>query len=307
MNLQKLPNIGWLLLFFIRMTTLENDYLRIAIQVKGAELTSIFHKPSGIEHLWQADPTVWGWHAPNLFPVVGGCLNNQLLIDGKTYPIERHGFARQSLFETTESLKTRAVFSLRSSDETRLHFPYAFEFQILYELVGPRLTVTYRVVNEDEQTVFFAIGAHPAFAVPFNANETYEDYYIEFEQAEPLVTHMLSTAGYFTGETKPVPTESNHLPLTKHLFDQDALVFKNLASRRVTLRSDRHNHAVTVEYPAFPYLGLWAKSGAPFVCIEPWLGCADSEGQLKPIQQKEAIQQVEEGKVFEASFSIEIR
>ncbi|UFH55759.1 aldose 1-epimerase family protein [Spirosoma sp. KNUC1025] len=288
------------------MTTLENEQLRVSIRPKGAELTSILHKPSGIEHLWQADPTVWGWHAPNLFPVVGGCLNNQLSIDGRTYPIERHGFARQSRFETTESTTTHAIFSLKSSSVTRVHFPYEFEFQIIYELDGPRLTITYRLVNEDDKTVFFSVGAHPAFAVPFFVNETYEDYYIEFEQKEPLETHMLSSAGYFTGETKAVPTEGHNLPLTRHLFDQDALVFKNLASRRVAIRSDKHDHAVIVAYPAFPYLGLWAKPGASFVCIEPWLGCADSEGEPKPIEQKEAIQQVEAGKVFDASFSIEI-
>ncbi|MBD2751692.1 aldose 1-epimerase family protein [Spirosoma validum] len=289
------------------MTTLENDLLRVSIRPKGAELTSIYHKPSGIQHLWQADPSIWGWHAPNLFPVVGGCLNNQLLIDGKTYPIERHGFARQSIFETTESTTTHAIFSLRSSDVTRVHFPYEFEFQIIYELIESRLTVTYRIVNDDEKTLFFSVGAHPAFAVPFHVNETYDDYFIEFEQPESLETHMLSSGGYFTGETKAIPTQGLQLPLTEHLFDQDALVFKDLKSRSVTLRSDKHDRSVTVNYQDFPYLGLWAKPGAPFVCIEPWLGCADSEGQPKPIQQKEAIQQIEIGKVFEASFSITVR
>jgi galactose mutarotase-like enzyme len=288
------------------MTTLENDHLRVSIRAKGAELTSIFHKSSGIEHLWQADPGVWGWHAPNLFPVVGGCLNNQLLIDGKTYPIERHGFARQSIFETTESTQTHAVFSLTSSDVTRVHFPYDFEFQIIYELDGPALRVTYRVVNEDEKTVFFSVGAHPAFAIPFLKGEDYEDYYVEFEKQEQLVTHMLSASGYFSGETKQVMTDGNRLPLTKHLFNQDALVFKNLESRRVAVRSNKNSHAVTVDFPAFPYLGIWAKPGAPFVCIEPWLGCADSEGHQKPIEEKEAIQHVAEGKVFTASFTITI-
>ncbi len=288
------------------MTTLENKHLRVTVSPKGAELTSIFHKTSGVEHLWQADPTVWGWHAPNLFPVVGGCLNNQILVDGKTYPMERHGFARQSLFETTELTTTHAVFSLRSSEKTRVHFPYEFEFQISYELVEARLTISYRVVNQDDKTVFFSVGAHPAFAVPFNKGETYEDYHLEFEQDESLETHLLSAAGYFTGETRPIPTKGRHLGLTKHLFDEDALVFKNLASRRVAICTDRHNHAVVVTYPAFPYLGVWAKPGAPFVCVEPWLGCADSEGQPKSIQQKELIQSVEAGRVFEASFSITI-
>ncbi|MFD2571533.1 aldose 1-epimerase family protein [Spirosoma soli] len=288
------------------MTTLENDYLRVSVRSKGAELTSIFHKPGGIEHLWQADPNVWPWHAPNLFPVVGGCLNNQLLIDGKTHPMERHGFARHTTFETTESTTTHAVFSLHASDTTRAAFPYEFTFQIIYELEGPHLSITYRVVNNDEQGIFFSVGAHPAFAVPFNADDTYEDYYIEFDQAEPLETHMLSSAGYFSGQTKAIPTEGNKLRLTRHLFDQDALVFKDLVSRRVSIRSAKNSHAVTVDYPEFPYLGIWAKPGASFVCIEPWLGCADSEGEQKPIDQKEAIQYVKEGDVFEATFSIKI-
>lgn len=288
------------------MTTLENEYLRISIRPKGAELTSIFHKSAGIEHLWQADPTVWGWHAPNLFPVVGGLLNNQVVIDGKTYPMSRHGFARESVFDTTESSTTHAVFTLRSSEATREHYPYEFEFQIGYELNDLRLTITYRVVNQGEQPMYFSVGAHPAFAVPFHAGEAYEDYYLEFERDEPLETHMLSAAGYFTGETKTVPTQGRKLPLTKHLFDKDALVFKNLASRRTAIRTDKHSHAVVVSYPEFPYLGLWAKPGASFVCIEPWLGCADTEGQAKPIQEKEAIQHVDAGEVFEASFLIEI-
>ena len=292
---------------FKRMTILENNDLRVSIRPKGAELTSVFHKPSGIEHLWQADPTVWGWHAPNLFPVVGGCLHNQLLVDGKTYPIERHGFARQSTFETTESTTSHAIFSLRSNESTRVHFPYEFEFQLMYELDGPRLTVTYRVVNLDEKTVYFSVGAHPAFAVPFFVNETYEDYFIEFDQDEPLVTHMLSADGYFTGETNVIPSDDRRLPLTRHLFDQDALVFKDLSSRRVIIRSDRHTHSVAVDYTQFPYLGLWAKPGAPFVCMEPWLGCADSEGAPKPIQQKEAIRHVNVDQVFEASFSIDVK
>lgn len=288
------------------MATLENDTLRIVIQEKGAELTSIFDKKNDIEHLWQADPAVWPWHAPNLFPVVGGCLNNQLLIDDKTYPMQRHGFARQSQFTLKEVTDTSAVFSLMASEQTEPAYPYMFEFQIAYELQENQLDVTYRVVNQDDKTVFFSVGAHPAFAVPFLDGEAYEDYYLEFEKTEPLETSMLSAEGYFTGETKPVPTEDNRLALTKHLFDEDALVFKHLDSRLVTIRSAKNDHAVTVSYEGFPYLGVWAKPGAPFVCIEPWLGCADSIGEPKPIEQKELIQQVAFGQTFSATFSIQI-
>jgi galactose mutarotase-like enzyme len=288
------------------MVTLENDTLRIDIQEKGAQLTSIVDKQTTIEHLWQADPAVWPWHAPNLFPVVGGCLSNQLLIDGKRYPMQRHGFARQSPFTPVESTATSAIFSLQSSDETMADYPYAFDFQIGYSLAGNKLDVTYRVINQDNKTVFFSVGAHPAFAVPFLDGEAYEDYYLEFEKAEPLETSMLSADGYFTGETKLVPTDGNRLPLTKNLFDEDALVFKHINSRSVSIRSTKNGHAVTITYEEFPYLGIWAKPGAPFVCIEPWLGCADSVGELLPIERKELIQQVAVGQTFSATLSIKI-
>jgi galactose mutarotase-like enzyme len=286
------------------MTTLENDFIKVSIRSQGAELTSIYNKQTGIEHLWQADPAVWGWHAPNLFPVVGGCLDNQIIVDGKPYPMERHGFTRQSEFTVVEATPTKACFSLKSNEKTRAVYPYEFDFQVEYQIDNQVLTLIYRIINLEEKRMYFSVGSHPAFAVPFLPNEKYEDYYLEFQNEEPLERHMLSTKGYFTGETEPVLTVDKQLPLTADLFDDDALVFKNLASRSVTIRSRNHDQAVTVSFPAFPYLGIWAKPGGKFVCIEPWLGCADSEGTPVPFEEKEAIQHVEPNGSFETGFTI---
>ena len=286
------------------MTTLENDFIKVSIRPKGAELTSIYNKQTGIEHLWQADPAVWGWHAPNLFPVVGGCLDNQIIIDEKPYPMERHGFARQSEFTVVEATPTKAVFSLQDNEKTRAVYPYRFDFQVEYQIDNQVLTLVYRVINLENKRMYFSVGSHPAFAVPFLPNEKYEDYYLEFQHEEPLERHMLSTKGYFTGETEPVLTVDRQLPLTADLFNDDALVFKNPDSRSVTIRSRNHDHAVTVSFSAFPYLGIWAKPGAKFVCIEPWLGCADREGTPVPFEEKEAIQHVEPNGLFETGFTI---
>ena len=286
------------------MITLENDFIKVSIRSQGAELTSIYNKQTGIEHLWQADPAVWGWHAPNLFPVVGGCLNNQIIVEGKPYPMERHGFTRQSEFTVLEATLTKVCFSLKSNEKTRAVYPYAFDFQIEYQIDNQVLTLIYRVINLEEKRMYFSVGSHPAFAVPFFPNEKYEDYYLEFQNEEPLERHMLSTKGYFTGETEPVLIVDKQLPLTADLFNDDALVFKNLASRSVTIRSRNHDHAVTVSFPAFPYLGIWAKPGGKFVCIEPWLGCADREGTPVPFEEKEAIQHVEPNGSFETGYTI---
>lgn len=288
------------------MVTLENDYLRIGINYKGAEMSSLYNKSTGIEHLWQADPAVWGWHAPNLFPVVGGCINNEIRVDGQVYPMERHGFARHTVFNLIESNAVQAKFSLGYSEKTLAVYPFRFAFQVIYELKGPELKITYKVINYDDKPVWFSVGAHPAFNIPFSNSEedVLEDYFLEFNCEEPLEKHLLSDSGFFTGETEPVLKDKNILPLRKEFFAQDALVFKNLSSREVSIKSRKHSHSVSVQFPQFNYLGIWAKKDISFLCIEPWLGCADSENKPVELKDKESIQKVEPGHVFEANFKI---
>ena len=288
------------------MTILENDFLKVAIDAKGAQLSSLFNKETGVEQMWQADADVWPWHAPNLFPIVGGLLNDELHVNGETYLMKRHGFARQSEFILLEKDDVHAAFSLPYCEKTLAVYPFKFDFQVLYTLIDNALRVTYKLINRDKQKVYFSVGGHPAFNVPFNAGENYEDYYVEFEVQENLHTHILNADGNFTGETHPVATPGKKLHLTHDLFAGDALVFKNLSSRMVTIKSDKHDQSLSLEYPHFNYLGLWAKPGADFLCIEPWLGCADSVGEAKDIKDKEAIQKVDVGHVFEASFYISV-
>jgi galactose mutarotase-like enzyme len=288
------------------MTTLENEYLKVSIRSKGAELTSLYDKIANVEHLWQADPKVWAWHAPNLFPVIGECIDKQLRIEGKGFKMERHGFARQASFKLVNQTQTQATYSLESDNATLQIYPYHFEFVVSYQLINNHLTVTYRVVNKDTKNMYFSVGGHPAFNLPFHSGESYNDYYLEFESDDKLERHLLTEAGLFNGSTEPVLLESRKLPLSKKLFEKDALVFKNLHSRKVALKSSQHKSSLTVEYESFNYLGIWAKPGADFLCIEPWLGCADTEGRRVDISQKEGIQHLEVGRTFDAAFSIEI-
>jgi galactose mutarotase-like enzyme len=288
------------------MAKLENDFLKVEINTKGAQLSSIYNKAAQVEHLWQADAKIWGWHAPNLFPVVGGLINDELLVDGKTYAMARHGFARQSEFILLESDEVHATYSLPNSEKTLQIYPYKFDFQVLYTLIDNALRVTYKLINHDKKNIFFSVGAHPAFNLPFNSGEKYEDYYLEFETDEELEAHTLSTEGFFNGEVHPISSPGNKLYLTRDMFDNDALVFKNLKSREVTIKSNKHNLSVSIEFPHFNYLGVWAKGGSDFVCIEPWLGCADTVGKHVDISEKEDIQKLKPGHVFEAAFFISI-
>jgi galactose mutarotase-like enzyme len=288
------------------MTIIENEYLKVAISPKGAQLSSLFNKATQTEHMWQADENIWPWHAPNLFPVIGGLVNNELHVDGQTYNLPRHGFARQSGFEVAEAKEHHAVFSLTANEQTQAVYPFHFTFQVLYDLIENALRITYKVINLDNKTIYFSVGGHPAFNIPFGKDDNYEDYYLEFENDEKLETHLLNKDGHFSGETHPVELNGKNLFLTRHLFDGDALVFKNIQSKMVTIKSTKHEHTLSVEYPHFKHLGIWAKPGANFVCIEPWLGYADAAGASTDISHKPAIQKLDKGHVFEASYYLSV-
>ncbi|RYE35916.1 MAG: aldose 1-epimerase family protein [Sphingobacteriaceae bacterium] len=287
------------------MISIENEFLKVTIRPQGAEMVSIYHKQTQTEHLWQGDPTVWPWHAPNLFPIVGGLNNNQLQINGQNYALNRHGFSRESTFSLLDTNETHAKFSLPFSESTLAVYPFKFEFQVLYDLKDQDLRVSYKVINQDEETIYFSVGAHPAFTVPFYPNEQYEDYYIEFETSEPLLTHLLDN-GLLSGATEMVPMDDRKIWLTGNLFNRDALIFKDITSKNVTIRSKNHQQSLSISFKDFKDLGVWAKPGAPFVCLEPWLGHADSAGKLTEFKNKEGIKTVDQGHVFEADFVISL-
>ena len=288
------------------MVTLQNEFLKVDISPVGAQLTSICNKQNKVEHLWQGDPAVWGFQAPNLFPVVGGCYNNEIQVDGKKYPMERHGFARRSEFMIQDVSDVHAKFSLSHSEATREVYPFEFTFQVLYDLFDSELRVGYKVINQDENAICFSVGAHPAFNIPFFRGEKYEDYYIEFEKGETLITHLFSDEGYFNGQTATVVQNGNRIDLTKDLFSGGALVFKELASREVLIKNHKTPNFISVSFPHFDSLGIWAAPGADFVCIEPWLGYGDSIGGPGEFREKAGIRKLEHGHVFEVDYTIGI-
>lgn len=286
------------------MIALQNEFIKVSICSKGAELTSLFNKLNGVEHLWQALPSVWAFHAPNLFPVVGACIDNQILVDGRKYPMQRHGFTRHSEFTLLENTDIHAKFSLDYSEKTLLVYPYKFTLQILYDLFDSELRISYKVINQDDKSIFFSIGAHPAFNIPFYNDESYKDYYIEFESDEKLTKHLLNDLGYFDGKTELLHKEGNRLNLKKDLFKEGAIVLKDLVSREVLIKNHKTPNFISVTFPHFSSLGIWAANDAPFVCIEPWLGYADKGGELKEFSKKEGILTLDQGHVFEADIHI---
>jgi galactose mutarotase-like enzyme len=256
------------------MPTLQNDQLSVTIHHQGAELASVIDQRDQTQYVWQADPAHWGRHAPVLFPIVGRLREDQYQHRGQPYRLTQHGFARDCAFELTETDPDFLQFVLQADVETLAVYPFDFALGIRYTLADRSLTVAYTVENRGEAVMPFGLGAHPAFTCPLVPGELMTDYDLVFSHPETAARHLLA-GGLYTGETEPVLTDADRIPVTPTLFDQDALVFHELASEWVALRSRVSGREVRVSLAGFPYLGLWSKPGAPFVCLEPWQGLAD--------------------------------
>lgn len=286
---------------------IDNDFLTIEIHTKGAELISIKTKAEELQYLWQADPIVWGRHAPILFPMVGRLNEDKTLIEGETYHMSQHGFARDFEFQIIEKTSESIICQLLASEETQKKYPYKFNLLVEYILIDNKLEVAYKVENIDDKTIYFSIGAHPGFICPLLKSEKFEDYYLEFSSKEDADIYLLE-GGMFSGEKAPHLRNNNVIPITRELFENDALVYENLKSSSVSLKSRNHHRGINFNFEGFPYLGIWSKpqGDGDFICIEPWFGLADFKNSDGIFKNKKGMLTLEEGKYFECKFVIEI-
>ncbi len=285
------------------ISKISNDQLQVEIKHFGAELCSIKNN-AGIEFLWQAEK-VWPRHAPVLFPIVGRIKGDVYHLNEQAYSLTQHGFARDKNFEKVNSTTNEITFKLCADDDTLSKYPFQFELYITYRLQKNILEVYYKVCNFSESVMPFSIGAHPGFCCPINTDEQFEDYEIVFSENELLETALLQS-GLFNGEKEVLHSNQKSISLTKNTFDKDALVFENLRSSFVSLHSKKSGAYVKVSLDGFPYLGIWSKPAAPFVCIEPWCGLADSTTSDGNLFDKKGINLLEPKQVFERSYTIEV-
>jgi galactose mutarotase-like enzyme len=282
---------------------LQNEYIAISVSAAGAELKSLVSNPAGREWMWQGSPEFWPRTSPVLFPVVGKLQDNAFYWKGRQFPLSQHGFARDMEFEVIHSGKDSLQFRLKANGQSRRHYPFEFSLIIQYRLEVQSLIITYRVENEGQDLMPFSIGAHPGFALPSWPSRK---CWLEFEKEENLVALTLKD-GLISGETgREISLHNRLLENTAELFLKDALVFSGLRSNWIGIRQQDNPEQLRLHFSGFPFMGIWSKPGAPFVCIEPWFGHADPAGFSGELSEKPGICLLRPGAVFETSFRIEI-
>ena len=252
--------------------TLKNELLTVVIEKKGAQLASV-KNAAGQEYIWQADPAVWGRHAPLLFPIIGRLQNGAYTLNGKPYKIPSHGFARDSAFAVTEQTDTRAVFVLKESEETLALWPFPFVLTVTYELEGDQLKKSCTVENPGEETMYFELGGHDGFVAPHSAEQTMDDCAILLPGYEDSITpYGMDEACMITPKGDAIALDQGRVPLKPAVYGLDTIILDSPASFRAILVDKEGKPLITMDYPGFPYLGIWTATpgfDANYVCIEP--------------------------------------
>ena len=285
---------------------IKNEHIKVKIKSFGAELNSLQKIDEDLEYMWQGDSKYWNRHSPILFPIVGRLKNDSYTYQNQKYNMTQHGFARDKEFEVIKNEVDFIEFRLKSDEKTLEIYPFSFELYLSYKLEKNCLIVAYKVVNKSNDKMLFSIGAHPAFNWPLEENEKKEDYFLEFENIKETKRYFLNDKGlvYDSVDLKII---DNKIALNEELFKNDALVFEDLNIKTLTLKNSINENYIKLNFENFPYLGIWSKpTGAPFICIEPWFGVADSFDSSKNLEDKKGIITLLKDEIFSSFYSIEI-
>ncbi len=276
--------------------SIENQKLKVSVETLGAQLKSIYDKEKGVEVLWQGNAKYWKGRAYNLFPIVGRLFDGKYSADGRIFEMDRHGFARGSEFILAEKTDDFMSFVISSDDKTIESYPFEFIFKVEFSLSGASLKINYVVQNVGKTVMYYGLGAHPGFNVPFDGGK-FEDYYVEFE-SKCRPSRILFTPDCLISDARedyPLQDDTR-LNLDHSLFDDDAVVLENVPSKLFLKKRDG-DAFISVAYPDMPFVGLWhaPKTDAPYLCVEPWQNLPSKDGGIEELSQKQNVGKLEIG------------
>src|SRR5690606_28860948 len=240
------------------MPIIENSFLRVEIAEKGAELQSIRTRGDGAEWLWNGDAEWWAGRSPLLFPVVGQSPDGKVEIDGTSYPIPAHGFARTSLFRPVKADASLVEFELLADETTLASFPFAFRLGVIYHLEAQHLSCRVSVENRDTRNMPFQFGFHPGFRWPLPGADG-KTHTVRLADGGAPTLFRPDADGLIDENQRPSPFEQGRLSLTSALFEEGAMVFPEGAGTKFIFGGGAS--AVEMSTRNLPAFALWQKPG----------------------------------------------
>lgn len=276
-----------------QLVSFSSADLTAQVNCLGAELSALRDR-AGRDLLWDGDASVWAGRAPLLFPIVGELAGGSYRLGSATYHLPRHGFARRKQFEIVESASNGATFRLTADASTLQAYPFQFELDLRFTLNGPSLSVTALVRNVGDENMPASLGYHPAFRWPLPFGHARSSHFIVFAHDEPAPIRRLNGDGLLASERHPTPVVNRRLELADALFQDDVIIFDEVRSSSLVYGAEGAPQ-ICLRYPDTPYLGVWTKPRANFICIEPWHGISDPEGFCGDFRMKPGVFMVPPG------------
>lgn len=269
---------------------LENDELSVRVSSKGAELQSVVR--DGVERMWSGDPAVWGRRAPLLFPLIGRLRDGWYADGGRRVDAPMHGFSRDRAFAAEQVSGAQARFETSSDEGTRAVYPFDFRLRIDFSLDGDAIVKTHTVENTGARPMPFELGGHEAYATRLLPGERMADSFVRFEGVDAIEMFGMDEAGILTLPKVEVPLEDGRLTKTPEQLGIDTIVLENVPGSVATLASAANGYEVTVEFPDFPYFGIWTAAGqadARYLCLEPWSALPDACFSPRELAEKPGV------------------
>ena len=285
---------------------ISNQFLSVCVDSFGAQLMSI-KDAKGTEYLWQGDEKYWKDRALTIFPYVARLNGGKYLLEGREYSMPIHGLAPYRDFRIIAEKADKITLELSYDEETLAAYPYRFSFRVDLSLKTNRLITEYTVRNNDDRIMYFGLGGHPGFKVPFSGG-SFEDYYLRFHQKCSPGRIEFNENCFRSGNIIPFPLEDDSILRLSHgLFDNDAIVLKDTC-RKVSIEGNETDSSITVRFPGMPYVGFWhmPKTDAPYVCIEPWCSLPAMEGGITEFEKQADLLHLQPYSTFITAWEIEI-
>ncbi len=287
------------------MITIQNKYITVEIDPQGAQLKSIFAK--GREYLWQGSPDSWNKRAPILFPTIGRMRQGQYQVNGVTYDIPSHGFAPDSEFPVSHHCDTAVTFTLESSEATREMYPFDFKFSVIFSLEGFTLHKSHLVENTGTGDMYYEVGGHDGFNVPFLDGEKMDDCAIRIPGIESFSPYEFDEFVTLQPKSRQIPAPDGCIALKPATYGIDCVILENLPQRRAELLDSKGNVQLALDFPDMDYVTLWTKTvdfDTDYVCIEPWSSLPDAHFVSRELKDKTGIRRLAPGQQEKLGYDI---
>ena len=187
-------------------------FLTGEIDPLGAQLY-ILRDSFGTELLWDGNPEYWTGRAPILFPIVGRLHRDRYRLNGETYHLDKHGFARHMPFDIELHRPDQAVLRLTDTEQTRLIYPFSFELSIGFCVDACRLHIDVAIENRSDTLMPASFGFHPALRWPLDPTNRRTDHTLVFSHPESAPVWRINSDDLLSRE-EPTPIVGNVMALT---------------------------------------------------------------------------------------------